>query len=47
MDGMRIQEGGDIFILVDDSHCYMAERAKHCKAIILQLKVNIKNKEKR
>ena len=46
-DGMQIQEGRDIFILVDDSHCCMAEQAKHCKVIILQLKVNIKNKEKR
>ena len=36
------QEGGDICILMADSHCYMAGSIQHCKAIILQLKINFK-----
>ena len=40
--GRERQEGGDICVLVADAHCYMAESIQHCKAIILQLKINLK-----
>ena len=37
--GREGQEGGDICILMADSHCYMAESTQHCKAVILQLNI--------
>ena len=40
--GREVQEGGDICILMVDSHSYMAETTQHCKAIIFQLKINFK-----
>ena len=40
--GREIQEGGDIYILMADSHCCMAETNTTLKAIILQLKINLK-----
>ena len=39
------QEGGDICILRADSHCHKQQKpTQHCKAVILQLKINFKNK---
>ena len=38
--GREVQEGGDICIPMADSCCCMAETIQHCKAIILQLKIN-------
>ena len=37
MGGRKAQEGGDICILIADSHC-RTKPTQHCKAIILQLK---------
>ena len=43
-------EGGSrrrgICILIADSQCYTAETAQHCKAMILQLKINFKKIKK-
>ena len=36
--GTEAPEGGDIFILMADSHCWWQKSTHHCKAIILQLK---------
>ena len=46
-DGREVQEGVDICILTADSPCCMAETNTHCKAIILQLTVNLKKMEKK
>ena len=40
--GREVQEGGDMCILMADSHCCMAETNKQWKAIIFQLKINSK-----
>ena len=44
--GMEAQLGEDICILRVDSHCCIAETKQHCKAIIFQIKINFKNKNK-
>ena len=36
-------EGGDICIIMADLHCCMAETNTTLKAILLQLKINLKN----
>jgi len=41
--GREVQEEGNICILLADSCCCMAE-TQYCKAMILQLKMNLKNK---
>ena len=51
MDGLgrtTVHEGGDICILIADSHCCIAEvnPTQHYKAIILQLKINFKKCKK-
>ena len=38
--GREVQEGGAICILRAGSCYYMEKRTQHCKAIILQLKIN-------
>ena len=38
--GRGAQGGGDICGLVADSLCYRAETIQHCKATVLQLKIN-------
>ena len=45
--GKELQEGGDRCILMADSLCHMAERAQHCKAIILQLRINFQKRIQR
>jgi len=42
--GREAQAGGDICILTADTHCCMAETNTHYKAIVLQLKINLKRK---
>ena len=45
--GRETQEGGDICTLIADP-CFVRQKPKqHCKAIIIQLKINFKNKEKK
>ena len=36
----KVQEGGDVCILLGDSHPCMAKPTQHCRAIILQLEIN-------
>ena len=45
-EGREAQEGGDICIIMAELLCCMAEPTQHCKAIILQLKINKFLKEK-
>ena len=43
--GREAQEGRDICILTADSHCHKQQKlTQHCKAVILQLKINLKIK---
>ena len=43
-DGREVQEGGDIHILIADSHFRTAE-TQHCKATIFQFKKILKSKK--
>ena len=45
-EGKKRQEGGDICTVKAELLCCMAEPTQHCKAIILQLKINTFLKEK-
>ena len=38
--GREAQQGGDMYIHVAGSCCWMAETNQYCEAIILQLKIN-------
>ena len=41
---MEVQEGGDMAMLMADDVVVWQKPAQHCKAIILQLKINEKKK---
>ena len=41
--GGEVQAGGEIRLLMTDSHCHMEEDNMYYKAIILQLKINLGN----
>ena len=43
--GLKGRLGGDICMLMADSHCCITETNKHYKAIILQLKIKKNLKE--
>ena len=45
--GREVQEGGDICIHIAGSHVVQQKLTQHCKAVILQLKINFKKEGKK